>query len=178
MDTVNDGHKSEKKTVYMSEVALDKIIAKLLQAEMTRLGTLEELLPRLQATKEERQNDYQRRIKQHRQAISSLQSDLSDLYASYRLSGLDKERYLAQKLDKQAKIEMLSLEVINCEHAIGNVEEDYHHQVVWLKALVSCQQVDVITADLLRVVIERIEVSGDKEVTVTFTCQMGGDWDA
>lgn len=178
MDYVYNPFKSEKQTVYISEVALDKIIARLLQTEMTCLGTLEELLPRLQATKEERQNDYQQRIKQHRQTISSLQSDLSDLYASYRLLGVDKERYLAQKSERQAKIRTLSHEVINCEHAIGKVEEEYHHQVVWLKALASCQQVDVITADLLRAVIERIEVSVDKEVAVTFTCQMGGDWDA
>ncbi|WP_367007366.1 recombinase family protein [Streptococcus sp. ZY19097] len=177
MDYVNNPHKSEKQTVYISEVALDMIIAKLLQDEMTRFGTLEELLPRLQATKEERQNDYQQRIKQHRQAISSLQSDLSGLYASYRLSGLDKEKYLTEKSERQAKIRTLSQEMINCEQAIGKVEEEFQHQVVWLKALAGCQQIELITSDLLTAVIERIEVSVDKEVTVTFTCQMGGDWD-
>lgn len=90
---------------------------------MTHLGTLEELLLRLQAIKEERQNDYQQRIKQHRQTISSLPIDLSDLYASYHLSGLDKERYRTQKSEKQTKIETLSQEMINCEQAIGKVEK-------------------------------------------------------
>ncbi|WP_231196431.1 hypothetical protein [Streptococcus equi] len=45
----------------------------------------------------------------------------------------------------------------------------------WIKHLAKGQKQTVLTAELLASLIERIEVDVDKSVTVTFTCQIGGD---
>lgn len=49
MDYVYDSNQSERRTVSISEKALDKIILELLQTAMKRLGTVETLLPRLES---------------------------------------------------------------------------------------------------------------------------------
>lgn len=55
------------------------------------------------------------------------------------------------------------------------IEEKHIQQVNWIKHLAKGQKQTVLTAELLASLIERIEVDVDKSVTVTFTCQIGGD---
>lgn len=45
----------------------------------------------------------------------------------------------------------------------------------WVRHLAKSQNQVVLTGELLNVLIERIKVDVDKSVTITFTCQIGGD---
>ena len=104
-----------------------------------------------------------------------LRVELGDLYASYSLFRESQSDYLAQKSEKYTKIETLSTEITNCDISIRQVEVEYQRQVLWLKNLFKEQQQIVLTEDLLSALIERIEVDVDKNITVTFYCQIGGD---
>ncbi|CYU51501.1 TPA: recombinase family protein [Streptococcus suis] len=166
---------SERQTVYISENALDKIILELLQTEMKRLGTVETLLPRLEIKKDDCLKTYHKQIACHQRTIKQLQAELSDLYASFSLNRSEREVYLSQKNDIIAKIGTISQEIGQCETSIKQIEEEHSKQVNWVRHLAKSQNQVVLTGELLNVLIERIKVDVDKSVTITFTCQIGGD---
>lgn len=173
-DYVYDTQASERQTVYISEIALDSLISELLQAEINRLGLMEQLLPKLQTRKADRLAAYRKQVKRHQQAVSRLREEISELYASYRLEHTEKAIYLTQKVEKEAQIETLSQEITHGEVAIRKLEEEYRKQVSWVKSLYQCQETEMLTSDLLHAVIERIEVDVAKQVTISFHCQIGG----
>ena len=113
-------------------------------------------------------------LRQHQQAILRLREEISDLYASYSLVRTDKVIYLTQKSGKEAQIETLSQEIRHCETAIGQLEEAHQKQISWVKSLTQCQETETLTSELLQAIIERIEVDVNKQVTITFRCQIGG----
>lgn len=173
-DHVYDPQISEKQTVYISEIALDRIISELLQAEIERLGIAEQLLSKLKTKKDGCIKVYYRQVRQHQQAILRLLEEISDLYASYSLVRTEKATYLTQKSEKEAQIETLSQEIRHCEVAIGQLEEEHQKQISWVKSLTQCQGTETLTSELLQAIIERIEVDVNKQVTITFRCQLGG----
>ncbi|MEG3249715.1 recombinase [Streptococcus suis] len=173
-DYIHDSETTGRKTVYISENALDKIIVELIQAEMRRLGTVEALLPRLEAKKDDCLKTYHKQINCHQRTITKLQAKLSDLYASFSLNRSERECYLSQKNEIIAKIETISQEIAQCETSKKQIEEEHSKQVNWVRHLAKSQNQVVLTGELLNVLIERIEVDVDKSVTVTFTCQIGG----
>ena len=172
-DYIYNSDKSDRQTVYISERDLDRVISKLIQAEMERLGTIHYLLPKLEAKKEKYISARQSKIKQYKQGLSRLQEGIRDLYTSYSLSEIDRETYLVYKSESEAKVETISQEITHCELAVGQIEEKYQKQVCWLKSLDKYSK-DSFTAELLDALIERVEVDVDKRVTVTFLCQIGG----
>ncbi|AEJ25730.1 recombinase family protein [Streptococcus equi subsp. zooepidemicus] len=175
MDYVNSSDDiSEKKTVYISELALDKIILKLVKSEMERLGTEEEVLTRLTEKKEEFATSNRLKINHHKNAQKRLQAELSELYMSYSLNRQEREEYLTQKNILTSKIDTLSEEIVHCQFAITQLDEEYRKQIKWLNTLVDCQEKPLMTVELLNALIERIEVDANKSVTVTFRCQIGG----
>lgn len=173
-DYIYDSETTERKTVYISENALDKIIVELIQSEMKRLGTVETLLPRLETKKDDCLKTYHKQITRHQRTITQLQAELSDLYASFSLNRSEREVYLSQKNEIIAKIETISQEIALCETSIKQIEEEHSKQVNWVRHLAKSQNQVVLTAELLNALIERIEVDVDKTVTVTFSCQIGG----
>lgn len=175
MDYLYGSESSERQTVYISEQALDKIVLSVVQTEMNRLGTMKYLLPRLEIKREECLKVYQKQIKNHQRALTSLQAKQSELYQNYRLEAQERETYLSQKATITSKIETLSTEIAHYEALMRQIEEKHSQQVNWVKHLAKCQNQIVLTGELLNVLIERIEVDVDKSVTVTFTCQIGGD---
>ena len=175
MDYVYDTATSNKQSVYISEQMLDKMMIRILQDEMVRLGNFETLLSSLEKKKEQCIATYQKQATRHHQTIMHLRVELGDLYASYSLFRESQSDYLAQKSEKYTKIETLSTEITNCDISIRQVEVEYQRQVLWLKNLFKEQQQIVLTEDLLSALIERIEVDVDKNITVTFYCQIGGD---
>ncbi|MFA9467867.1 hypothetical protein [Streptococcus sp. E24BD] len=175
MDYLYGSEPSERQTVYISEQALDKIVLSVVQTEMNRLGTMKYLLPRLETKREECLKVYQKQIKNHQRALTNLQAEQSELYQNYRLEAQERETYLSQKATITSKIETLSQEIAHYEALMRQIEEKYSQQVNWVKHLAKGQKQTVLTAELLNEVIERIDVEVDKSVTVTFTCQIGGD---
>ncbi|HEM3668109.1 TPA: recombinase family protein [Streptococcus suis] len=175
MDYLHDLEAPEKQTVYISEQALDKIVLSLLQTEMKRLGTIKNLLPKLEMNRDECLRDCQKQIKNLQRTLASLQAEQGELYLNYRLEALERETYLTQKAMITSKIETLSKEIAHYEALAMRIEEKHCKQVSWVKHLAKCQNQSVLTAELLNEVIERIDVEVDKSVTVTFTCLMGGD---
>ena len=173
IDYVHDS-KGVRQPVSISELVLDKIISKLLQNEMKRIGSSEQILPRLQEKKEECINTYRSQVKKHQVAIATLHAELDNLYVSYSLSRENRKQYLSDKAEKIAKIETISQEILQCETSITNLEDEYHRQVNWLNELEKCHSGATLSADLLNALIDRIEVDVNKIVTVTFACQIGG----
>ena len=153
---------------------MDRIILKLVQSEMKRLGTVEELVARLGSKKEECITSYQKQIRNYQKVQQWLQAELSELYEAYSLNRQEREIYLSQKSELTSKMGTISQEIAHFELAIRQVEEEYQRQVTWVKALSGCQNQSIITEEFLNVLIERIEVDVDKTVTLTFTCQIGG----
>ena len=147
----------------------------LIQTEMKRLGTVKNLLPKLERKREGCLRDCQKQIKNLQRTLASLQAEQGELYLNYRLEALERETYLSQKATITSKIETLSTEVAHYEALVVKIEEKHSQQVSWVKHLAKCQNQSVLTAELLNEVIERIDVEVDKSVTVTFTCLMGGD---
>lgn len=141
MDYIYDSETTERKTVYISENALDKIIVELVQSEMKRLGTVETLLPRLETKKNDCLKTYHKQIICHQRTIIQLQAELSDLYASFSLNRSEREVYLSQKKEIIAKIETISQEIALCETSIKQVkvEEEHSQQVSWVKHLAKFQ---------------------------------------
>lgn len=174
MDYIYDRDRSERQTVYISEQALDNIILELIQTELNRLGTLQQLLPRLEAKKEDCLKGYQRQIKYYRESQSRLQAEQGDLYMTYSLNRQNRKTYLVKKQELTSKIDTLSQKILNCEQAMRQVEEMHQKQIVWANHLAKCQKKEVLTSELLAALIERIEVDVNKIVTVTFACQLGG----
>ncbi|HEL2050589.1 TPA: recombinase family protein [Streptococcus suis] len=175
MDYLYGSESSERQTVYISEQALDKIVLSVVQTEMNRLGTMKYLLPRLETKREECLKVYQKQIKNHQRGLTNLQVEQSELYQNYRLEAQERETYLSQKATITSKIETLSQEIAHYEALMRQIEEKHRQQASWVKHLAKCQKQSVLTAELLNELIERIEVDVDKSVTVTFTCQIGGD---
>ncbi|MGC4440485.1 recombinase, partial [Streptococcus suis] len=105
---IYNSDKSDRQTVYISERDLDRVISKLIQAEMERLGTIHYLLPKLEAKKEKYISARQSKIKQYKQGLSRLQEGIRDLYTSYSLSEIDRETYLVYKSESEAKVETIS----------------------------------------------------------------------
>ncbi len=175
IDYLHGSEASEKQTVYISEQALDKIVLGLIQTEMKRLGTVKNLLPKLEMKRDGCLRDCQKQIKNLQRTLASLQAEQGELYLNYRLEALERETYLSQKATITSKIETLSTEVAHYEALVVKIEEKHSQQVSWVKHLAKCQNQSVLTAELLNEVIERIDVEVDKSVTVTFTCLMGGD---
>ena len=173
-DYINGSKNLERQTVYISEKSLDRIILKLVQSEMKRLGTVEELVARLGSKKEECITSYQKQIRNYQKVQQWLQAELSELYEAYSLNRQEREIYLSQKSELTSKMGTISQEIAHFELAIRQVEEEYQRQVTWVKALSGCQNQSIITEEFLNVLIERIEVDVDKTVTLTFTCQIGG----
>lgn len=175
MDYLYDLEQSERQTVYISENALDKIILELLQNEMKRLGTVETLLPQLESKKESCLKTYQKQLRVHQGSVVQLNAELSDLYAVFSLNRSKREDYLSKKKEITSKIKTISQEMAQCELSMRELEEEYQRQVSWVKQLSMCQNQALLSTELLNGLIERIEVDVDKYVTVTFTCQIGGD---
>ena len=175
MDYLHGSAPSEKLTVYISEQALDNIVLSLVQTEMKRLGTVKNLLPKLEMKRDECLRDCQKKIKNLQRTLASLQAEQGELYLNYRLEALERETYLSQKATITSKIETLSTEIAHYEALVVKIEEKHSQQVSWVKHLAKCQNQSVLTAELLNGLIERIDVEVDKSVTVTFTCLMGGD---
>ncbi|WP_438467484.1 recombinase family protein [Streptococcus pluranimalium] len=175
MDYVYDSNQSERRTVSISENALDKIILELLQTTMKPLGTVETLLPRLESKKENCLKNYQKQLRGHQGSIVQWNAELSDLYAVFSLNRSKREDYLSKKKEINSKIKTISQEMAQCERSMRELEEEYQRQVSWVKQLLMCQNQALLSTELLNGLIERIEVDVDKSVTVTFTCQIGGD---
>ena len=175
MDYLHGSAPSEKQTVYISEQALDKIVLSLVQTEMNRIGTVKNLLPKLEMKRDECLRDCQKKIKNLQRTLSSLQAEQGEFYLNYRLEAQERETYMSQKATITSKIETLSTEIAHYEALVVKIEEKHSQQVSWVKHLAKCQNQSVLTAELLNEVIERIDVEVDKSVTVTFTCLMGGD---
>lgn len=175
MDYLHGSAPSEKQTVYISEQALDKIVLSLVQTEMNRLGTVKNLLSKLEMKRDESLRDCQKKIKNLQRTLSSLQAEQGELYLNYRLEAQERETYLSQKVTITSKIETLSTEIAHYEALVVKIEEKHSQQVSWVKHLAKCQNQSVLTAELLNGLIERIDVEVDKSVTVTFTCLIGGD---
>lgn len=175
MDYLYGSAPSEKQTVYISEQALDKIVLSLVQTEMNRLGTVKNLLSKLEMKRDECLRDCQKQIKNLQKTMSSLQAEQGELYQYYRLEAQERETYLSQKATITSKIETLSTEIAHYEALVVKIEEKHSQQVSWVKHLAKCQNQSVLTAELLNELIERIDVEVDKSVTVTFTCLIGGD---
>ncbi|HEM6181894.1 TPA: recombinase family protein [Streptococcus suis] len=175
MDYVYDSNQSERRTVSISEKALNKIILELLQTAMKRLGTVETLLPRLESKKENCLKTYQKQLRGHQGSIVQWNAELSDLYAAFSLNRSKREDYLSKKKEINSKIKTISQEMAQCERTMRELEEEYQRQVSWVKQLSMCQNQAMLSTELLNGLIERIEVDLDKSVTVTFTCQIGGD---
>lgn len=175
MDYIYSSDKSERQTVYISEQDIDKIILELVQSEMKRLGTVKKLLLNLKTKKEERLKNYQKQILNNQKILARLQAELSDLYLTYRLKHQERENYLSKKVEITSKIETISQEITQCESSMRLVKEEHQRQVTWVNNLANCQNQAVLTAELLSSLIGRIEINSDKSVTVTFTCQLGGD---
>ncbi|HEL1894305.1 TPA: recombinase family protein [Streptococcus suis] len=175
MEYLHGSAPSEKQTVYISEQALDKIVLSLVQTEMKRLGTVKNLLPKLEMKRNECLRDCQKKIKKFQRTLASLQAEQSELYLNYRLDAQERGTYLSQKAMITSKIGTLSKEIAHYEAFAMRIEEKHRQQVSWVKYLAKCQNQSVLTAELLNEVIERIDVEVDKSVTVTFTCLIGGD---
>lgn len=175
MDYLHGSEASEKQTVYISEQALDKIVLSLIQTEMKRLGTVKNLLPKLEMKRDECLRDCQKKTKNLQRTLASLQAEQGELYLNYRLEALERGTYLSQKAMITSKIETLSKEITHYEVLAIRNEEKHRQQVSWVKNLAKCQNQSVLTAELLNEVIERIDVEVNKSVTVTFTCLIGGD---
>ncbi|MFZ2530937.1 MAG: recombinase family protein [Streptococcus suis] len=175
MDYLHGSAPSEKQTVYISEQALDKIVLSLVQTEMSRLGTVKNLLPKLEMKRDECLRDCQKKIKNLQRILASLQTEQGELYLNYRLEAQERGSYLSQKAMITSKIETLSKEIAHYEALAMRIEVKHRQQVSWVKHLAKCQNQSVLTAELLNEVIERIDVEVDKSVTVTFTCLMGSD---
>ena len=175
MDYHYDSETAERKTVYISENALDKIVVELIQSEMKRLGTVETLLPRLESKKENCLKIYQKQLRGHQGSIVQWNAELSDLYAAFSLNRSKREDYLSKKKEINSKIKTISQELAQCETSIKQIEEEHSKQVNWVRHLAKSSNQAVLTAELLNALIERIEVDVDKTVTVTFNCRIGGD---
>ena len=175
MDYLHGSAPSEKQTVYISEQALDKIVLSLVQTEMNRLGTVKNLLPKLEMKRDGCLRDCQKKIKNLQRILASLQTEQGELYLNYRLEAQERGSYLSQKAMITSKIETLSKEIAHYEALAMRIEVKHRQQVSWVKHLAKCQNQSVLTAELLNEVIERIDVEVDKSVTVTFTCLMGSD---
>lgn len=175
MDYLHGSAPSEKQTVYISEQALDKIVLSLVQTEISRLGTVKNLLPKLEMKRDECLRDCQKKIKNLQRILASLQTEQGELYLNYRLEAQERGSYLSQKAMITSKIETLSKEIAHYEALAMRIEVKHRQQVSWVKHLAKCQNQSVLTAELLNEVIERIDVEVDKSVTVTFTCLMGSD---
>ena len=113
-------------------------------------------------------------MKKYQATIATLQAELDDLYVSYSLFRENREQYLSDKAEKIANIETISQEIIQCETAMKQIEDEYFRQVDWLNELEKCHSGVALPADVLNALIDRIEVDVDKTVTVTFACQIGG----
>ena len=173
-DHIYDVQSQKKKMVYISESVLDTVVAESIKEEIECLGKTEKLRSKLKTRKDDCLNAYHKQVRQHKQTIFRLREEISDLYASYSLVRTEKEIYLTQKSEKEARIETLSQEIRHCEEAIGQLEEEYGKQISWIKSLTKCQGTDTLTPELLQAIIERIEVNVNKQVTITFRCQLGG----
>ncbi|WP_237749039.1 hypothetical protein [Streptococcus mutans] len=103
---------------------------------------------------------------------------ISDLYASYSLLRDSRDDYVSQKLEKNRKIETHIQEIDQYEDRLKAVDEKYNRQVTWLNTLSKNHQSPVLSAELLNALIERIEIDENREISVTFLCQIGGDGNA
>ncbi|HFI0084425.1 TPA: hypothetical protein ACGOR9_002109 [Streptococcus suis] len=175
MDYLYDSETAERKNVYISENALDKIVVELIQSEMKRLGTVETLLPRLETKKEDCLRKYRKQLMVHQRSVVQWNAELSDLYATFSLNRSKREDYLSKKKEINSKIKTISQELAQCEISIKQIEEEHSKQVNWVRHLAKSNNQAVLTAELLNALIERIEVDVDKTVTVTFNCQIGVD---
>ena len=82
------------------------------------------------------------------------------------------------ELSKNRKIETLIQEIDQYEDRLKAVDEKYNRQVAWLNTLSKNHQSPVLSADLLNALIERIEIDENRQISVTFLCQIGSDGNA
>ena len=160
------------------ENVLDWIIITIIQAEMAKIGKVDELLSSLENKYEAYIQLLQSKIVKHKQHIVRLRMEISDLYASYSLLRDSRDDYISQKLEKNRKIETLIQEIDQYEDRLKAVDEKYNRQVAWLNTLSKNHQSPVLSADLLNALIERIEIDENRQISVTFLCQIGSDGNA
>lgn len=169
---------ANRKSVCIRENVLDRIIITIIQAEMAKIGKVDELLSSLENKYEAYIQLWQSKIVKHKQHIVRLRMEISDLYASYSLLRDSRDDYISQKLEKNRKIETLIQEIDQYEDRLKAVDEKYNRQVAWLNTLSKNHQSPVLSADLLNALIERIEIDENRQISVTFLCQIGSDGNA
>ena len=105
------------------ENVLDRIIITIIQAEMAKIGKVDELLSSLENKYEAYIQLLQSKIVKHKQHIVRLRMEISDLYASYSLLRDSRDDYISQKLEKNRKIETLIQEIDQYEDRLKAVDE-------------------------------------------------------
>ena len=167
----------KRQAVYISEKTLDKIVIKLIDEEIERLGDDKNIVTWLSKLCEDRTNHYQEQITKYRKSILRLQSNLHALYERYSLTRDCQSDFIKEKLDKKSKIESLSNEIARCEASIKRIDDKYREQVTWVKSLESYRSDFQLSSEVLKTLIERIEVGVNKDVSITFRYQIGGESD-
>lgn len=148
MDYVYDSNQSERRTVFISEKALDKIILELLQTAMKRLGTVETLLPRLESKKENCLKTYQKQLRGHQGSIVQWNAELAIFTQRSVLTGLSEKTIPSKKKEIDSKIKTISQELAQCETSIKQIEEEHSKQVNWVRHLAKSNNQAVLTAEL------------------------------
>ncbi len=172
-DYLVDGN-MKKKSICINETVLDRIVVSIIQTELERIGAINELLPSLKNKLKTRIQFLQDKITEHKQQIIRLRTDISDQYASYSQLRDSREIFLSKKLEINRKIETHLLEIEQCEYTIRKAEEEHNRQVNWLKTLDTNQESLMLTSEVLNTLIERIEIDENRNISVTFHCNIGG----
>lgn len=172
-DYLVDGN-MKRKSICINETVLDRIVVSIIQTELERIGAINELLPSLKNKYKTRIQFLQDKITEHKHQIIRLRTDISDQYASYSLLRDSREIFLSKKLEINRKIETYLLEIEQCEYTIRKVEEEHNRQVNWLKTLDTNHESLMLTSEVLNTLIERIEIDENRNISVTFHCNIGG----
>lgn len=168
---------TERKSICIGETVLDRIIVTMIQTEMTRLGSIEELLKSLELKKRNYIKVIQDKVIKHRKSVIRLRMEISNHYVSYSLLRESREDYLNQKLEKNSKIETLLQEIEQCEETMRKIDEEYNRQIKWVDTLANNAKSPILTVELLNALIERIEIDVNRTISVTFLCRIGGNCD-
>ncbi len=152
----------------------EKLFSLILDAMKREMGAEMEACSRLQAASTVEEENRLALIAQKRayeQEIADIRERIRGLYENLVMGVIDKDDYFLFKSQYEDKIHTQEAEIATLDNGIKAIEQEAKRRKRLAKDAAALEQAPMLTQELIDRLIERVEVTKDKEVHIKFRFQ-------
>lgn len=152
----------------------EKLFSLILDAMKREMGAEMEACSRLQAadvTEKEKRLSLIAQKREHEQEIADIRERICGLYENLVMGIIDKDDYFLFKSQYEDKIHAQEAEIAALDNGIEAIEQEVKRRKRLAKDAAALEQTPRLTQELIDRLIERVEVTKDKEVRIQFRFQ-------